>query len=124
MEDIRMTLDLIRDCSTDDIGISVSYPLPGTSFYEKVKHELVQKTNWTDSDDLALMFKNTYSPAFYKILHRYTHSVYRKNNALRKLREPVGFSVKSKALVSFFKHKLLQSVQGLKLRKSQLIQQS
>jgi anaerobic magnesium-protoporphyrin IX monomethyl ester cyclase len=124
MEDIRMTLDLIRDCSPDDIGISVSYPLPGTSFYEKVKHELVQKTNWTDSDDLALMFKNTYSPAFYKILHRYTHSVYRKNNALRKLREPVGFSVKSKALVSFFKHKLLQSVQGLKLRKSQLIQQS
>ena len=57
-----------------EIGISVSYPLPGTVFFEKVKDQLKLKSNWTDSDELAVMFKNTYSPEFYKRLHRYVHA--------------------------------------------------
>ncbi len=39
-EDIELTLKMVRDLMPDDIGISVSYPLPGTPFYETVKHEL------------------------------------------------------------------------------------
>lgn len=77
MEDIHLTIDLVKDTMPDDIGISVSYPLPGTLFYEKVKQDLITKSNWTDSDDLDLMFNNTYPSAFYKKLHRYTHYVYR-----------------------------------------------
>ena len=77
IEDIHQTIDLVKETMPDDIGISVSYPLPGTSFYDKVKQDLVTKSNWTDSDDLDLMFKNTYPSAFYKKLHRYTHYVYR-----------------------------------------------
>ena len=68
-----MVLDLVPD----DIGISVSYPLPGTKFYDKVKADFGVKQNWSDSDDLALMFKNTYPPIFYKTLHRYVHNRYR-----------------------------------------------
>jgi radical SAM superfamily enzyme YgiQ (UPF0313 family) len=82
MKDIEKTIKMINDLLPEDIGVSVSYPLPGTSFYEKVKHDLVNKTNWSDSDDLALMFKNTYSAAFYKQLHRYVHKNYRKHQAL------------------------------------------
>src|SRR5690606_33861882 len=59
-DDIEKTLDLISELGPDNIGVSVSYPLPGTKFYEKVKAELTGKTNWTDSDDLALMFQNTF----------------------------------------------------------------
>ena len=70
-----------------EIGISVSYPLPGTVFYEKVKNELKEKTNWTDSDELALMFRNTYAPAFYKQLHRYVHKSYRKHVAIQHLKK-------------------------------------
>ncbi len=77
-EDIRQTLDMVRRLMPDEIGISVSYPLPGTKFYEKVKQELKQKTNWTDSDELAMMFHGTYEPGFYKKLHRYVHSYYRR----------------------------------------------
>ncbi len=36
-EDIELTLQMVRDCRPDDIGVSVSYPLPGTPFYERVK---------------------------------------------------------------------------------------
>src|SRR5476651_892769 len=67
-QDIELTIKMIGDLLPYEIGISVSYPLPGTAFYQKVKAELQKKTNWTDSDEMALMYKNTYPPAFYKQL--------------------------------------------------------
>jgi len=79
IEDIGKTIDMINELLPFSIGISVSYPLPGTVFYEKVKAELSGKSNWTDSDELALMFKNTYPASFYKQLHRYVQKNYRKH---------------------------------------------
>jgi anaerobic magnesium-protoporphyrin IX monomethyl ester cyclase len=81
-EDIVKTIDMINDLLPYEIGISVSYPLPGTVFYERVKAQLREKSNWTDSDELALMFHNTYAPAFYKQLHRYVHKSYQKHLAI------------------------------------------
>jgi len=73
-QDIEKTIRMINTLLPHDIGISVSYPLPGTKFYERVEAELKQKANWTDSDELLLMFKNTYPAPFYKQLHRYVHA--------------------------------------------------
>ncbi|HEY1200206.1 MAG TPA: radical SAM protein, partial [Niastella sp.] len=77
-EDIAKTIRMIKDLLPYEMGISVSYPLPGTVFYERVKNELKTKSNWTDSDELLLMFHNTYPPRYYKKLHRYVHHVFRK----------------------------------------------
>jgi anaerobic magnesium-protoporphyrin IX monomethyl ester cyclase len=85
-EDIKMTIKMIHDLLPHEIGISVSYPLPGTVFYERVKADLQEKSNWTDSDDLALMFRNTFKPAFYKQLHRYVHKSYRMHLAFHHLK--------------------------------------
>ncbi len=85
-EDIRKTLRLIGELLPHDIGISVSYPLPGTGFYDKVKERMRQKANWSDSDDLDLMFENTYSPEFYKKLHRFTHQYFRRERARQQIR--------------------------------------
>jgi radical SAM superfamily enzyme YgiQ (UPF0313 family) len=85
-EDILKTIRMINQLLPHEIGISVSYPLPGTPFYERVKNDLIEKTNWTDSDELALMFRNTYAPAFYKQLHRYVHKCYRKHVAVQHLK--------------------------------------
>ena len=84
-KDIQKTLNMVLDLVPDDIGISVSYPLPGTKFYDKVKADLILKTNWTDSDDLDLMFKNNFPPIFYKTLHRYVHNRYRIKKGLLSL---------------------------------------
>jgi radical SAM superfamily enzyme YgiQ (UPF0313 family) len=83
MEDIKKTIRMINELLPCEIGISVSYPLPGTLFYEKVKASMREKTNWTDSDELALMFRNTYPPKFYKKLHRYVHYEFRKQQAVQ-----------------------------------------
>jgi radical SAM superfamily enzyme YgiQ (UPF0313 family) len=97
-EDISKTIHMINELVPYEIGISVSYPLPGTGFYEKVKNELKEKTNWTDSDELALMFRNTYAPAFYKQLHRYVHKSYRKHVAIQHLKK---LFMKPSAVTSF-----------------------
>lgn len=86
VDDIRMTIKMLNDLLPEDIGISVSYPLPGTKFYEKVKGDLLGKANWTDSDDLDLMFRNTYPAEFYRQLHRYVHKNYRKHQGFESLR--------------------------------------
>jgi anaerobic magnesium-protoporphyrin IX monomethyl ester cyclase len=81
-EDILKTIAMINELLPHELGISVSYPLPGTVFYERVKGELNEKANWTDSDELMLMFRNTFQPAFYKQLHRYVHKNYRLHLAI------------------------------------------
>jgi anaerobic magnesium-protoporphyrin IX monomethyl ester cyclase len=72
--DILLTRDLIRDERPDEIGVSVSYPLPGTKFHDKVVAELGAQRNWEHTDDLAMLFRGTYSTAFYRqlrdVLHR------------------------------------------------------
>ena len=81
-EDINATIRMVKDCMPDDIGISVSYPLPGTKFFEKVKMDMKQKQNWIDSNDLAMMYRSTFSPAYYKQLYRYVHKVFRLRKGL------------------------------------------
>jgi anaerobic magnesium-protoporphyrin IX monomethyl ester cyclase len=80
--DVERTIAMLEELMPDDIGISVSYPLPGTAFFEKVKDELGAKRNWTDSDDLAMMFRQQQRPAYYKRLHRYVHKRFRRKQSL------------------------------------------
>jgi radical SAM superfamily enzyme YgiQ (UPF0313 family) len=84
-EDIKDTIKMVLELLPEEIGISVTYPLPGTQLYEKVKAELTEKANWKDSDELAMMFANTYPKAFYKDLQRHVHQIYRKAKSLAHL---------------------------------------
>jgi radical SAM superfamily enzyme YgiQ (UPF0313 family) len=73
-EDIQQTIALVRNTRPDDIGISFSYPLPGTVFYERVQGEIGAKQNWTDSDDLCVMFSAVYKDEFYMALRNALHA--------------------------------------------------
>jgi radical SAM superfamily enzyme YgiQ (UPF0313 family) len=85
-KDIGKTIDMINELLPHSIGISVSYPLPGTLFYDKVKADITEKTNWADSNSMSMLFKNTYQPEFYKQLYNYVHASYRKHRALHDLK--------------------------------------
>jgi len=76
-DDVQKTLKMVRECAPDDIGISVSYPLPGTKFFERVKLELGEKQNWVDSDDLAMLHRGPFPTEFYRILHGRVHYEFR-----------------------------------------------
>jgi anaerobic magnesium-protoporphyrin IX monomethyl ester cyclase len=73
-DDIRQTIDLVRQTRPHDIGVSFSYPLPGTVFFDRVREQIGSKTNWTDSDDLCLMFTAAYKDEFYLALRNALHA--------------------------------------------------
>jgi len=121
-DDIRLTIDMINELLPFEIGISVSYPLPGTSFYEKVKADLKKKTNWTDSDEMALMFCNTFPPSYYKQLHRYVHQNYHKhlakNSLVKIMKSPLDANAKSlRKALSVLYHTPATFIEGLKLKR-------
>ena len=64
----KKTIRMVRETRPDDIGVSVSYPLPGTRFYQIVNAQLAAKANWSDSGDLAMMFQGAYTTGFYRAL--------------------------------------------------------
>jgi hypothetical protein len=71
---LQETIAFVRETRPDDVGISLSYPLPGTVFYERVRTQLGQKRNWTDSDDLCIMFKAAYTTRFYRAVRDALHA--------------------------------------------------
>ena len=71
--DVLLTRDLIREERPDEIGVSVSYPLPGTKFHDNVVAELGAKRNWEHTDDLAMLFHGTYNTSFYRRLRDALH---------------------------------------------------
>jgi anaerobic magnesium-protoporphyrin IX monomethyl ester cyclase len=73
LADILATRDLLDSARPDEIGVSVSYPLPGTKFYEAVKAQLGRKTHWQQSNDLEMMFHGTYSSHFYRAVRNLLH---------------------------------------------------
>lgn len=72
--ELQETIAFVRETRPDDIGISFSYPLPGTVFYKRVQMQLGQKRNWTDSDDLCIMFEAAYNTDFYRAVRDALHA--------------------------------------------------
>lgn len=103
-EDVEKTLQMVRDLLPDDIGISVSYPLPGTPFYERVKLELGERANWVDSEDLAMLYKGPFATEFYRHLHTVVHKDYRSRKTWAALRR--GKWVGLRAAGSMVYHRL------------------
>jgi anaerobic magnesium-protoporphyrin IX monomethyl ester cyclase len=73
LTDILATRDLLDAARPDEIGVSVSYPLPGTKFYDLVKAQLRGKTHWQESNDLEMMFQGTYTSDFYRAVRNLLH---------------------------------------------------
>ena len=67
-KEIEKTVELVRKTRPDDIGVSVSYPLPGTKFHQMVSSQLGPKENWSDSDDLDMMFQGAFTTELYRAL--------------------------------------------------------
>lgn len=87
--DIERTLRMVRECRPDDIGISVSYPLPGTTFHARVEDQMEDQENWRDSEDLAMLYRGPFTTAFYRQLHTVVHKTFRARKAWCEMRRLV-----------------------------------
>jgi radical SAM superfamily enzyme YgiQ (UPF0313 family) len=86
-EDIRQTIRMVRETMPDDVGVSVSYPLPGTKFYRSVASQLGAQAHWAESGDLAMMFHGAYSTGFYRALADALHLEVRGDGDTADLRQ-------------------------------------
>jgi radical SAM superfamily enzyme YgiQ (UPF0313 family) len=82
-KEIDSTMKMVRELMPDDIGISVSYPLPGTKFYDRVVSQMGEKKNWVDSADFEMMFAGEYTTNFYRILHKRVHKEFRSRQIIK-----------------------------------------
>ena len=51
---------MVRDVRPDDIGVSVSYPMPNTRFHQIVQEQIGAQANWRDSGDLTMMYQGPF----------------------------------------------------------------
>jgi radical SAM superfamily enzyme YgiQ (UPF0313 family) len=72
-EDIEATIAMTRRLRPDDVGVSVTYPLPGTKLHQLVSGDLGKKRNWNDSSDLSMMFRGSFSTELYRALANAIH---------------------------------------------------
>ncbi len=101
-EDIQATIDMLLQLMPADIGVSISYPLPGTGFFERVKAQMAEKKNWVDSDDLAMMYEGTFSQRYYRRLHRYVHKLFRTHQILSRLKGAQRWLAKPNIFMIFY----------------------
>jgi anaerobic magnesium-protoporphyrin IX monomethyl ester cyclase len=75
LRDVHATIDMVRSLRPDEIGVSVSYPLPGTVFHTHVQHALVD-THWRASMENRTLHPAPFSEAFYRAVREVLRSVH------------------------------------------------
>ena len=80
-DDIERTVHMVRDVRPDDIGVSVSYPMPNTRFHQIVQEQIGTQANWRDSGDLAMMYQGAFPTEFYRALADALHAEVRDGSA-------------------------------------------
>ncbi|MFC2037180.1 B12-binding domain-containing radical SAM protein [Chloroflexota bacterium] len=71
--DIRKTVDLLKEARPDQFSSTIAYPLPGTEFYDEVKHRLLDAPDWDYTAENRLLFQREHSTRFYRWVQRWFH---------------------------------------------------
>ena len=81
-EDLLLSVKLLRETRPDMFSTTIAYPLPGTAFYEQVKHRLpdrhIAMPDWDYTAENRLLYgEGRYGTAFYRRVIRWFHSEWR-----------------------------------------------
>ncbi len=98
LEDLRLSVKLLRETLPDEFSTTIAYPLPGTTFYEQVRDRLMFESDWMlDWDYTAenkLLFKRgKYNTTFYRWVQRWMHKEWED----ARMKAGVPYSLKEKA---------------------------
>jgi len=82
LDEVFETLSMVRTLRPDEIGVSVSYPLPGTIFHERVREQMRQDA-WDASMECDVLFETPFSQRFYNLVKKTLASEHRVANLPR-----------------------------------------
>ena len=66
IEDIEATIEHVKRCRPDTFFTTVSYPIKGTPYYDKVASRLVNVRPWSESTDRDFRIRGRHSRHFYQ----------------------------------------------------------
>lgn len=66
LEDIQATVDHVKQCQPDVCFTTVSYPIKGTPYFDRVASRLVNISDWNRSTDRDIRIKGRHSRRFYR----------------------------------------------------------
>jgi radical SAM superfamily enzyme YgiQ (UPF0313 family) len=64
-EDIRLTIDYLKEANPDNFTITVAYPIKGTGLFSEIEPYITYRPEWNKSTDREIDFKRTYARPFY-----------------------------------------------------------
>jgi radical SAM superfamily enzyme YgiQ (UPF0313 family) len=64
--DVEATIEHVKACQPDVFFTTVSYPIKGTPYFEKVASRLVTLRPWNQSSDREIAVKGRHSRTFYR----------------------------------------------------------
>ena len=64
-DDVLGTIDFLDESRPDLFGVSVAFPLEGTTFYEEVKNDIIEENVWTGRNMNKVSFRTRYPAVFY-----------------------------------------------------------
>lgn len=64
--DIKATIQYLKEANPTYYTITVAYPIKGTSLYNDIENKITEQPNWETSTDREIDFKRTYKRNYYK----------------------------------------------------------
>lgn len=99
-EDIKTTIQYLKDANPTHFTITVAYPIKGTSLYNEIEDKITVQPNWETSTDRDIDFKRTYSRKFYdyavkRVVNEVNFHKEMTKNQKRNLKKVLKYKVKS-----------------------------
>jgi radical SAM superfamily enzyme YgiQ (UPF0313 family) len=69
--DVRATIDHLKRASPDEYLTTVSYPIKGTAYYDRIASTIVARTDWQDRTDRDLVVRGRPTRRYYDFARRW-----------------------------------------------------
>jgi radical SAM superfamily enzyme YgiQ (UPF0313 family) len=66
IDDVEATIEHVKRCRPDTFFTTVSYPIKGTPYFEKVASRLVNLRPWAETTDRGFQIRGRHSRLFYQ----------------------------------------------------------
>ena len=74
MDDVEATIEHVKRCRPDVFFTTVSYPIKGTPYFDKVGERLVRLGGWRETSDREVQVRGRHSRRFYQLADRVLRS--------------------------------------------------
>lgn len=110
LEDLQLSVKLLRESRPDVFSTTIAYPLPGTEFHEQVRDRMMfegeQMPDWVHTAENRLLFqRGRYNTLFYRWVIRWFHKEW--EDAWLKAGKEAGFAERLKTRLGLWRSRLV-----------------